>query len=82
DGGAARQPSPPAAVERIRRQFRLASFPALRRSVAEAATTELDRGIAFLLVPVFLAAGVILYFSLGAEPDLYRPLAAAALMAI
>lgn len=82
DGGAARQPSPPAAVERIRRQFRRASFPALRRSVAEAATTELDRGIAFLLVPVFLAAGVILYFSLGAEPDLYRPLAAAALMAV
>ncbi|TIM66200.1 MAG: competence protein, partial [Mesorhizobium sp.] len=53
-----------------------------RRGVAEAASTELDRGIGFLLVPVFLAAGVILYYSLSAEPDLYRPLAAVALMAL
>lgn len=44
--------------------------------------TELDRGVGFLLVPVFLAAGVIYYFSLNTEPDLYRPLAAVALVAL
>lgn len=82
DGTPARPTSPPAAIDRIRRQFRGASFSVFRRSVAVAAATELDRGVGFLLVPVFLAAGVILYFSLNAEPDLYRPLAAAALMAV
>ncbi|WP_348628564.1 ComEC/Rec2 family competence protein, partial [Mesorhizobium sp. M2A.F.Ca.ET.042.01.1.1] len=69
-------------VGRIRKQFGRVSLPALRRSVAVAATTELDRGVGFLLVPVFLAAGVIYYFSLSTEPDLYRPLAAVALMAV
>ncbi|MDX8517671.1 ComEC/Rec2 family competence protein [Mesorhizobium dulcispinae] len=78
----ARPASPPAAIDRIRRQFRGASFSAFRRGVAVAAATELDRGVGFLLVPVFLAAGVILYFSLNVEPDLYRPLAAVALMAV
>ncbi|MDX8495409.1 ComEC/Rec2 family competence protein [Mesorhizobium sp. VK22B] len=66
----------------MRRQFHRASFSAFRQSVVVAATTELDRGIGFLLVPVFLAAGVIFYFSLNTEPDLYRPLAAVALMAV
>ncbi|WFP60880.1 ComEC/Rec2 family competence protein [Mesorhizobium sp. WSM4904] len=81
-GDASLQPLQPATIDRIRRQFRRTSFSVLRRSVAEAATTELDRGVGFLLVPVFLAAGVILYFSLNSEPDLYRPLAAVALMAV
>lgn len=81
-GDASLQPLQPATIDRIRGQFRRASFSVLRRSVASAATTELDRGIGFLLVPVFLAAGVILYFSLNSEPDLYRPLAAVALMAV
>ncbi|RWB56117.1 ComEC/Rec2 family competence protein [Mesorhizobium sp.] len=82
DGGASLQPPQLATIDRIRRQFRRASFSAFRLSVSEAAATELDRGIGFLLVPVFLAAGVILYFSLDVEPDLYRPLAAVALMAV
>jgi len=81
-GGVALRAPSPATIDRVRRQFRRASISAFRRSVITAATTELDRGIGFLLVPVFLAAGVILYFSLGAEPDLYRPLAAVALMAL
>ncbi|RUT87916.1 competence protein, partial [Mesorhizobium sp. USDA-HM6] len=82
DGDASSQPPGRATIERVRRQFRRASFSGFRRSVAEAATTELDRGIGFLLVPVFLAAGVILYFSLNTEPDLYRPLAVVALMVV
>ncbi|RWG59307.1 MAG: ComEC family competence protein [Mesorhizobium sp.] len=82
DGDASLQARPPAAIDLIRRRFRRASFSAIRRGVAEAASTELDRGIGFLLVPVFLAAGVILYYSLSAEADLYRPLAAVALMAL
>ncbi|PBB87015.1 MULTISPECIES: ComEC/Rec2 family competence protein [unclassified Mesorhizobium] len=72
---------PPATIDRVRRQFRRASLSAFGQSVAAAGTKELDRGIGFLLVPVFLAAGVILYFSLSTEPDLYRPLATVALMA-
>lgn len=35
----------------------------------------------FLLVPVFLACGVIFYFSLATEPDFYRPVAVVALTA-
>ncbi|TPI15217.1 ComEC family competence protein [Mesorhizobium sp. B4-1-3] len=82
-GGGALQPAVPTGiVGRIRKQLGRVSLPALRRSVAVAATTELDRGVGFLLVPVFLAAGVIYYFSLSTEPDLYRPLAAAVLMAV
>ncbi|MBZ9863969.1 ComEC/Rec2 family competence protein [Mesorhizobium sp. CA15] len=69
-------------VGRIRKQLGRASLPALRRGIAVAMEIELDRGVGFLLVPVFLAAGVICYFSLSAEPDLYRPLAAVALMAV
>lgn len=66
----------------IRRQLGRASFSAMRQSIVVAAATELDRGVAFLLVPVFLAVGVIYYFSLSTEPDLYRPMAAVALMAV
>ncbi|TJV75747.1 MAG: DUF4131 domain-containing protein, partial [Mesorhizobium sp.] len=47
----------------------------IRNSVASAAGLELDRGVAFLLVPVFLACGVILYFSLAVEPDFPQPIA-------
>ncbi|WP_363229934.1 DUF4131 domain-containing protein, partial [Mesorhizobium sp.] len=74
--------SPTATIGRIRRQLGRASLPALRRGIAVAMETELDRGVGFLLVPVFLAAGVIYYFSLNTEPDLYRPLAAVALVAL
>ncbi len=40
-----------------------------------AVATELDRGIAFLLAPVFLAAGALVYFVLPQEPG-FVPLAA------
>src|SRR5690349_11292130 len=49
-GGRALQPaSPTGTVGRIRKQLGRVSVPALRRSVAVAAATELDRGIGFLL---------------------------------
>ncbi|TIW67444.1 MAG: ComEC family competence protein, partial [Mesorhizobium sp.] len=82
DGGGFRPASPTATITRLGKQLGRVSWPAFHRSIGAAATTELDRGIGFLLVPVFLAAGVIFYFSLNAEPDLYRPLAAVALMAV
>lgn len=44
------------------------------RSALAAIETELDRGAAFLLLPVFLAAGALAYFALPSEPDL-APLA-------
>jgi hypothetical protein len=40
------------------------------RSTLAAIETELDRGAAFLLLPVFLAAGALVYFALPNEPDL------------
>src|SRR4051812_33923026 len=54
----------PASIVTLRKQLRRLSLPALRQDIGVAATTELDRGIGFLMVPVFLAAGVIYYFSL------------------
>lgn len=46
------------------------------RALADAVETELDRGVAFLLVPVFLAAGAFAYFTLADEPGLL-PIASA-----
>ena len=46
------------------------------RALAAAVETELDRGVAFLLVPVFLAVGAFGYFSLAEEPSLL-PIASA-----
>lgn len=62
-------------IVRVRRQIGLISLPRLRHSVATAAGLELDRGVAFLLVPVCLAIGAIGYFSLAAEPDFAKPVA-------
>lgn len=58
---------------------RLASPPEARRLLGEALTTELDRGAAFLLVPVFLSVGVVFYFSLSVEPNFLQPVALALL---
>ena len=52
---------------------RLAGFP----GITQAAATEIDRGIAFLLAPVFLAVGALAYFKAGHEPSL-APLAISA----
>jgi len=75
---------PPASgrIVRVRRRLARVSWPRLRHSAATAAELELDRGIAFLLVPVCLAAGAIGYYSLSAEPDFARPVAVVVLMAI
>ena len=68
-----------AGLNRLRRRV---SLPAIRRQIAATASLELDRGVAFLLVPVLLATGAIAYFSLTTEPDFYRPAAVAALAAV
>lgn len=67
------------AILRLHRQFRRVSLPRLRHSAAVAADLELDRGIAFLLVPVCLAGGAVGYFSLATEPDFAKPVAVVAL---
>ena len=54
----------------------LAGHKISRRSTLAAIETELDRGAAFLLFPVFLALGALIYFALPAEPAL-APLAIA-----
>ncbi len=38
------------------------------RSVRRALATEIDRGIAFIIAPVLMASGAMVYFSLGEEP--------------
>ncbi|QPC92876.1 ComEC/Rec2 family competence protein [Mesorhizobium sp. INR15] len=70
------------AVTRLRSPLRRFSLPRVGNGIALAAGLELDRGIAFLLVPVFLACGAIGYFSLAAEPDFPKPIAAVVLMAV
>ncbi|MBZ9738630.1 MULTISPECIES: ComEC/Rec2 family competence protein [unclassified Mesorhizobium] len=70
------------AIARLRRHLGRLSWPQIQAGVASAATLELDRGIAFLLVPVFLATGVIVYFSMAAEPGFVQPIAAVVLMAL
>lgn len=40
----------------------------LRAGLAQDLTLEIERGAAFLLVPVFIAAGVLIYFRMDGEP--------------
>lgn len=63
------------AFARLARRLQKISLRMLAAEAAIAATTEIDRGVAFLLVPVFLAAGVVFYFSLAAEPGFLSPVA-------
>lgn len=63
------------------RRLRALAPVRLRVRAAEAAATELDRGAAFLMVPVCLGLGVIGYFSLAAEPGWLPLVAAAAVLA-
>ncbi len=44
------------------------SLPSLLQAIRLAFALELDRGIAFLFAPVFLAVGAYVYFGLGHEP--------------
>ena len=64
--------SSPASVPRLRRAIAavrgkavLPSRAVARPCVRSAVSTEIDRGTAFILIPVFLALGAIVYFSLG-----------------
>jgi ComEC/Rec2-related protein len=53
-----------------RENFRtISSRSRAARSLATAIVLELERGTPFLLVPVFLALGAIIYYGLEAEPD-------------
>jgi ComEC/Rec2-related protein len=69
------QPTENERVLRTRRPLRHISFSGLRRAAVSAAGTEIDRGVAFLLVPVFLALGAIGYFSMAREPGFLQPIA-------
>src|SRR5690606_12617405 len=51
---------------------------AIARAVDFALSTELDRGAAFVVAPVLLAVGALVYFALGREPG-FLPLAAGTL---
>lgn len=48
--------------------FRFADLGAV---TGQALTTEWERGNAFLLIPVFLAIGAVIYFSLKVEPNVF-----------
>ena len=65
----------PQAFLPARRFARAFSGRSFRQRAASAAATELDRGAAFLLAPVFLGAGVAWYFALGREPGFLQPVA-------
>ncbi|MEQ1938765.1 ComEC/Rec2 family competence protein [Mesorhizobium sp. CN5-321] len=69
-------------VGRLVRRRRGFSLVALVAAAGRDAELELDRGLAFLLVPVFLAAGAVFYFSLSLEPGWFRPLAVASALAL
>jgi len=56
--------------------------PAAWRAVERAMALELDRGIAFLLVPVFLSCGALIYFLLGHEPGFATLLGSSAVLAL
>jgi hypothetical protein len=74
--GPATVPSPKIGpAVRLRGHLRHLSPSDIRNNVASAAGMEIDRGVAFLLVPVFLACGVIFYYSLAREPDFSQPIA-------
>lgn len=48
---------------------RYLAWPRLIPAARHAIETEIDQGAAFLAVPVCLAAGALIYFSLGEEPS-------------
>lgn len=67
-----------AGIARFRPAF---SARRIAADAIRAAGLEFDRGLAFLLVPVFLATGAIFYFSLPAEPGWTQPAATALALA-
>jgi competence protein ComEC len=61
------EPAPAAVADRRDRSTPLAAF---REKAARAIETEAARGTGFVIVPVLLAAGAVIYFCLPAEPPL------------
>ena len=57
-------------------------FSAYRRMAGSAVRLELDRGVAFLLVPVLLCVGAVGYFAADAEPGWTLILSSAAVLAV
>lgn len=70
-------PDAPVGPRDVVARLRRLSSRQILQGVAKAAVLELDRGIAFLLVPVFLGAGMVWYFSLETEPGFFQPAATA-----
>src|SRR4051812_40408053 len=68
--GAGRTPTVPATIDwHPRRALAFTAAPSfsaarLRSAINSALATELDRGTPFLFIPVFLAAGALVYFAL------------------
>ena len=58
------------------------SWPRLARISADAIALERDRGVAFLLTPPLMIAGVFAYFALPVEPPLAALFAVAAVLAL
>ncbi|MEW9808394.1 ComEC/Rec2 family competence protein [Mesorhizobium sp. ZMM04-5] len=76
---------PPVSTTPAFRWLAKASLPAWGdavRAASRAVETELDRGIAFVLAPVFLAVGAIIYFALAREPALASLAAGAVVLGI
>jgi ComEC/Rec2-related protein len=57
------------------------SLSAYRRMAGSAVRLELDRGVAFLLVPVLLCVGAVAYFAADAEPGWTPILSSASVLA-
>jgi competence protein ComEC len=82
-----RMPAPAKAWAALRGRLPALPKPAATAKAASIALSlELDRGIGFLLAPVFMAAGALVYFWAGSEPGLLPigacTLAAAALVPV
>lgn len=75
ESGDATRVVPDARGRLLQQAFARISFDGVIRGLSKASTTELDRGVGFLLVPVFLATGALFYFSLASEPGFLQPIA-------
>ncbi|MBL8579630.1 MAG: ComEC/Rec2 family competence protein [Mesorhizobium sp.] len=70
------------AVPTRRTALHLLSWSKIGRAVSRAVSLELDRGIAFVLSPVFLAVGALSYYSMATEPAVSPLVAGAAGLAL
>ncbi len=74
--------APDAAGQRLARSLGTISIDSFGQSLTVAANTELDRGVGFLLIPVFLGSGALFYFSLASEPGFLQPIACTVALAL